>query len=68
MHKLAFSIKKYNTETKKSDFYNDINKIFSQKILHRIDNFLIDLELENEMKIDAGLKKFHEIYGKKVVL
>ena len=63
--KITFSIKKYNSESKKTCFYKDVEEIFSQKILYRIDNFSIDLELENEMKIDIGLKKFHEIYGKK---
>lgn len=57
MHKLAFSIKKYNSESKKTSFYKDVEEIFSQKILYKIDNFNIDLELENEMKIDSGLKK-----------
>lgn len=65
MHKLAFSIKKYNAETKKTSFYKDVEEIFSQKILYKIDNFNIDLELENEMKIDLGLKKFNKIYNKK---
>ena len=64
-NKIAFSIKKYNSESKKASFYKDAEEIFLQKILYRIDNFSIDLELENEMKIDVGLKKFHEIYGKK---
>ena len=65
MHKLAFSIKKYNSESKKTSFYKDVEEIFSQKILYKIDNFNIDLELENEMKIDSGLKKFNKIYHKK---
>lgn len=65
MHKLAFSIKKYNAETKKTSFYKDVEEIFSQKILYKIDNFNIDLELENEMKIDLGLKKFNKTYHKK---
>lgn len=65
MHKLAFSIKKYNAETKKTSFYKDVEEIFSQKILYKIDNFNIDLELENQMKIDLGLKKFNKIYNKK---
>lgn len=64
-NKLAFSIKKYNADTKKTSFYKDVQDIFSQKILFKIDNFNIDLELENEMKIDNGLKKFHEVYNKK---
>lgn len=64
-NKIAFNIKKYNSELKKTSFYKDIEEIFSQKILYKIDNFSIDIELENEMKIDAGLKKFHEIYNKK---
>ena len=64
-NKIAFSIKKYNSESKKASFYKDAEEIFLQKILYRVDNFSIDLELENEMKIDVGLKKFHEIYGKK---
>lgn len=63
--KIAFSIKKYNSESKKTSFYKDVQEIFLQKILYQIDNFSIDLELENEMKIDVGLKKFQEIYGKK---
>lgn len=63
--KIAFSIKKYNSESKKTSFYKDVQEIFLQKILYQIDNFSIDLELENEMKIDIGLKKFQEIYGKK---
>lgn len=64
-NKIAFSIKKYNSESKKTSFYKDVQEIFLQKILYQIDNFSIDLELENQMKIDVGLKKFHEVYGKK---
>lgn len=64
-NKIAFSIKKYNAETKKTSFYQDVQDIFFQNILFKIDNFSIDLELENEIKIDSGLDKFHQIYSKK---
>lgn len=63
--KIAFSIKKYNAETKKTSFYKDVQDIFSQKILYQIDNFSIDLEMENEIKINSGLDNFYKIYGKK---
>ena len=64
-NKITFNIKKYNAETKKTSFYQDVQDIFSQKILFQIDNFAVDLELENEIKIDLGLKKFNKIYHKK---
>ena len=64
-NKITFNIKKYNAETKKTSFYQDVQDIFSQKILFQIDNFAVDLELENEIKIDSGLKKFNKIYHKK---
>lgn len=64
-NKIAFSIKKYNAETKKTSFYRDVEEIFLQNILFKIDNFAVDLELENEMKIDSGLDKFHNIYNRK---
>lgn len=64
-NKLAFSIKKYNSETKKTNFYNDVNKIFNEKILFKIDNYNIDFEMENEIKIDSALEKFFKIYHKK---
>lgn len=64
-YKLAYSIKKYNSETKKTSFYKDVEKIFSEKILYKKDNFNLDFEMENEMKIDLGLNKFYEVYNKK---
>lgn len=64
-NKITFNIKKYNAETKKTSFYQDVEEIFAQNILFKIDNFSIDLELENEMKIDSGLEKFHQIYNRK---
>lgn len=66
MHKLAFNIKKYNFKTKKTSFYNDISKIFSQNILCKIDNFYIDLEMENEINLNFASDKFHEVYNRKI--
>lgn len=63
--KLAFSIKKYNCDTRKTDFICDFNSIKSQNIVHQIDNFCVDLEWENNLRIDAGLSKFNKIYNRK---
>lgn len=64
-YKLAYNIKKYNSETKKTSFYEDVKDIFSQKILFKKDNFSLDFEMENELKIDLGLKNFQKVYNKK---
>lgn len=64
-NKLALSIKKYNCDTRKTDFIRDFNAIKSQNIVHQIDNFCVDLEWENNLKINAGLSKFNKIYNRK---
>lgn len=64
-NKLAFSIKKYNSETRKTKFYDDVNKIFNEKILFKFNNFYVDFEMENELKIQSGINKFFKVYNKK---
>ena len=41
-NKITFNIKKYNAETKKTSFYQDVEEIFAQNILFKIDNFSIE--------------------------
>lgn len=64
-YKIAYSIKKYNQETKKTSFYKDVSEIFSQDILYKFNNFNGDFEQANESKINNGLDKFSKIYNKK---
>lgn len=64
-NKLAFSIKKYNSETRKKDFFEDFKTIKSQKIIFEKNNFLGDFEEENDRKINEGLRKFQEVYNRK---
>ena len=64
-NKLAFSIKKYNSQTRKTNFIDDLNLIKSQNIVYEIENFYVDFEMENDAKIDVGLAKFNEIYNRK---
>lgn len=66
MDKLALSIKKYNSETKKTSFYKDVLDIKSQKIIKEINNFTVDFEMENEMRLNVAEEKFYKIYNKKV--
>lgn len=65
-NKLTFSIKKYNSESKKISFYKDVLDIFSQNILLKIDNFNMDLELENEINLGVASDKFYTIYNRKI--
>lgn len=65
-NKLTFSIKKYNYETKKTSFYKDVSDIFSQNILFKIDNFSIDLEMENEINLTSASNKFFKVYNRKI--
>lgn len=51
--KLAFSIKKYNSQTRKTNFIDDLNLIKSQNIVYEIENFYVDFEMENDAKIDV---------------
>ncbi len=64
-YKIAYSIKKYNQDTKKTSFYKDVSDIFSQNILYKIDNYDGDFEQFNEHKIAHGLTKFSSVYNKK---
>lgn len=64
-YKIAYSIKKYNQDTKKTSFYKDVSEIFSQNILYKVDNFKGDFEQNNEHKIADGLTKFSSVYNKK---
>lgn len=64
-YKIAYSIKKYNQDTKKTSFYEDVSNIFSQNILYKIDNYNGDFEQINEHKIADGLTKFSEVYNRK---
>lgn len=66
MDKLALSIKKYNVETKKTSFYKDVLDVKSQKIIKEINNFAVDFEMENEMRLNVAEEKFYKIYNKKV--
>lgn len=66
-NKLTFSIKKYNFNTKKTSFYNDISNIFSQNISDKIDNFYIDLEMENEINLDFASNKFKVIITNEII-
>ena len=65
-NKLTFSIKKYNSESKKTSFYKDVSDIFSQNILFKIDNFNMDLEMENEMNLGIASDKFYTVYNRKI--
>lgn len=64
-NKLAFSIKKYNSQTRKTNFIDDLNLIKSQNIIYEVENFYVDFEMENDAKIDVGLAKFNKIYNRK---
>lgn len=66
MDKLALSVKKYNVETKKTSFYKDVLDVKSQKIIKEINNFAVDFEMENEMRLNVAEEKFYKIYNKKV--
>lgn len=66
MDKIALSIKKYNSESKKTSFYKDVIDIKSQKIIKEINNFAVDFEMENEMRLNVAEEKFYKIYNKKV--
>ena len=65
-NKLTFSIKKYNSESKKTSFYKDVSDIFSQNILFQFDNFNMDLEMENEMNLGIASDKFYTVYNRKI--
>ena len=65
-NKLTFSIKKYNVETKKTSFYKDVLNIFNQDILLKIDNFNIDIEMENEIKLSSAADRFYKVYNRKI--
>lgn len=65
MYKIAYSIQKYNQETRNTAFINDIKEIELQKILFRKDNFIGDFKEENNKKIESGLQRFQEVYKKK---
>lgn len=65
-NKLAFSIKKYNSESKKTSFYKDVSDIFAQKILFKFDNFNIDLEMENEINLTSAADRFYKVYNRKI--
>jgi hypothetical protein len=65
-NKLTFSIKKYNSESKKTSFYKDVSDIFSQNILFQFNNFSIDLEMENEMNLGIASDKFYTVYNRKI--
>lgn len=65
-NKLAFSIKKYNSESKKTSFYKHVSDIFSHDILFKIDNFSLDLEMENEIKLSSAADRFYKVYNRKI--
>lgn len=65
MNKIAFSIKKYNEETRRLHFVKDVVDINMQNVLYEINNFTTDLESENEEKIKSGLKNFSTVYKRK---
>lgn len=64
-YKLAISIKKYNSQTRKINFIEDFNSIKSQNIVYEFENFIVDFDFENNLRIENGLRKFEEIFSRK---
>ena len=65
MYKLAYSIQKYGPKSFANGFDYEVSNIKFQKILHEKHNFIGDFKEENNKKIEQGLQRFQEVYGKK---